>query len=121
MNSFNHYSFGAVGEWMYSTIGGIELDEGTPAFKHVVIRPQPGGGVTSASTKLDTIAGTIATDWELTADDFRLSVSVPVNVTASVYLPFSESVREGGAPIAAEPDGRYALGSGRYELTAKTH
>jgi alpha-L-rhamnosidase len=118
MNSFNHYSFGAVGEWMYSTIAGIELDEARPAFKHVIIRPRPGGSLTSGRGSLLSSYGRIATDWTLAANVFTLSVTVPVNATASVYLPFSNDVRRDGAAATPDADGSYRLGSGTYVFTA---
>lgn len=118
MNSFNHYSFGSVGEWMYSTVGGIELDENAPGYKHFNIRPQPGGGLSRADTSLDTIHGKVATAWTLDATTFTLIVTVPVNTTANVFLPFAKAVMlDGQAPVPAA-DGSYALGSGRYTFTA---
>jgi alpha-L-rhamnosidase len=119
MNSFNHYSFGAVGEWMYGTVAGIELDETEPGYKHILIKPQPGGGLTSASAKLETIHGTVATDWKISGNTFTLSLTVPVNTTANVYLPFDKDVLERGATPRATADGSYAVGSGTYEFSAK--
>ena len=118
MNSFNHYSFGSVGEWMYSSIAGIELDEAKPAYKHLIIRPQPGGGLSLASAKLDTMFGTVVSNWQIAAGQFTLDLTVPVNTTANVYLPSPANVREGGLPITAEPDGSYAVGSGVYQFTS---
>jgi alpha-L-rhamnosidase len=118
MNSFNHYSFGAVGEWMYSTIAGIELDEAEPAYRHFFIRPQPGGKLSEASATLDTINGTIATSWKLTGDQFSLALTVPPNTRATLRLPFSAPVLDSGMPLTATADGSYELGSGKYELTA---
>ena len=46
MNSFNHYAYGAIGEWMYRVMAGIETDESAPGYKHVLIQPRPGGGFT---------------------------------------------------------------------------
>jgi alpha-L-rhamnosidase len=120
MNSFNHYSFGSVGEWMYANVAGIDLDEAAPAFKHVLIRPRPGGTLTSASAKLDTIHGTVSTRWSLAGKTFTLNVGVPPNTTATVTLPYTRDVRESGAAVQAQPDGSYAIGSGAYVFTAST-
>ena len=49
MNSFNHYAYGAIGDWMYRVMAGIEIDPAAPGYKHILIQPQPGGGFTSAS------------------------------------------------------------------------
>jgi alpha-L-rhamnosidase len=119
MNSFNHYSFGSVGEWMYSTVLGIELDETSPGYKHFVIRPRPGGGLTSAKGSLDSIHGLIVSDWTLSGTVFKLNVTVPVNTTATVYLPYGTNVQESGKePPAKAADGGYAIGSGVYTFTA---
>jgi alpha-L-rhamnosidase len=118
MNSFNHYSFGAVGEWMYGTIAGIELDELAPGYRHFFVRPQPGGGLTSASAEYDSIRGRIASAWKLEGGVFTLEVTVPVASTAHVVLPYTEGVQESGQPIEPEADGSYAVGSGKYVFTA---
>jgi alpha-L-rhamnosidase len=118
MNSFNHYSLGSVGEWMYGVIAGIDLDEARPGYKHVIVRPRPGGGLTSARGKLDTIYGPLATAWTLAAGVFTLEVAVPPNATASVFLPFSRDVRQDGAAVSPAADGSYPLGSGTYTFTA---
>jgi alpha-L-rhamnosidase len=118
MNSFNHYSFGAVGEWMYSTIAGIELDEAAPAYRHFFVRPQPGGGLTHAEASLDTIVGTIGTRWKLDGKHFSLELRVPPNTRATLRLPFSAPVLDQGSPLTAEPDGGFELAAGTYELTS---
>jgi len=118
MNSFNHYSFGAVGEWMYATIAGIALDESKPAFKHFVIAPRPGGGLTSGRGALLSSYGRISSDWTLAGKAFTLTVTVPVNTTANVALPYAGNVRRDGAAATAEADGSYLLGSGTYVFTA---
>jgi alpha-L-rhamnosidase len=119
MNSFNHYSFGSVGEWMYGTVAGIELDEANPGYKRFVVRPRPGGGLTSAKGSLDSMHGPIVSDWTLAAGVFTLRVTVPVNTTAVIYLPYATNVRESGtAPPAKNADGGYPVGSGTYVFTA---
>ena len=60
MNSFNHYAYGAIGEWMYRIVTGIELDEAHPGYKHVLIQPQPGGGLTFANASVESIYGRVA-------------------------------------------------------------
>jgi alpha-L-rhamnosidase len=88
MNSFNHYAFGAVGAWMYQIIAGIDLDEARPGYKHIVIRPQPGGGLTFARAKLKSVYGEIASEWRIDAGkQFHLDVTIPPNATATVSLP----------------------------------
>jgi len=102
MNSFNHYAFGAVGEWMVRTILGINPDPEQPGFKHVVIHPRPGGGLTWARGSYDSIRGPIGVDWRKEeGEDFHLEVELPANTSATVYLPGenASSVRESGKPL----------------------
>jgi alpha-L-rhamnosidase len=120
MNSFNHYSFGSVGEWMYATVAGLDLDEQAPGYKHILIAPRPGGTLTSASAKLETIRGLVTTDWSLSGKVFKLTVSIPANTTASVALPYAKNVLQDGAAVQAQADGTYAVGSGTYEFTASS-
>jgi alpha-L-rhamnosidase len=132
MNSFNHYAFGAVGDWMYRTIGGIDLDPAAPGYRRARIAPRPGGGVRSASASLETRYGRLATSWKVTRDSFRLEVTVPANTTAEVTLWDTrlDQVEEGGLPLArAVPGVRAArqqgsdvlveVGSGPYGFTVR--
>ena len=86
MNSFCHYSIGAVGEWIYKVILGINLDEKQPGFKHVIIKPQPEGDITWAKGYHDSIYGRISIDWKLANDFFQLKVNIPSNTSATIYL-----------------------------------
>ncbi|HEY4320597.1 MAG TPA: family 78 glycoside hydrolase catalytic domain [Gemmatimonadales bacterium] len=101
MNSFNHYAFGAIGDWMYRTIGGIDIDPAAPGYRHTIITPHVGGGLTSARTTLETGYGLLVTDWHVNGATFTLDVTVPPNTTASVTLPGAviDRVTEGGAPV----------------------
>ena len=126
MNSFNHYAFGAIGDWMYRTIGGIDIDDAAPGYKHAVIAPVVGGGITSAKTELETPYGTLASEWIVTPGAMTLTVVVPANTTASVTLRNTTpaTVREGGVPLTGVPGVRgvraegpnviVEVGSGRY-------
>ena len=98
MNSFNHYAYGAIGEWLYATVAGIELDEDDPAFHHVVIQPcpppeirlsaPPEDTVTWAEGRLMTRYGLIVSRWEATPDGrLVFSFTIPPNTTATVCLP----------------------------------
>ena len=85
MNSFNHYAYGAVGEWMYATILGINTLE--PGFRKILIRPQPGGGLTWAKGSLESPYGVIATDWRIEGGQFHLETMIPPNTTAVIAMP----------------------------------
>ena len=87
MNSFNHYAFGAIGDWLYQTVAGIDLDEARPGYKHVRIRPQPGGGLTWARGRLRSVHGVIESSWRIEGGRFNLNVMIPPNTTGTVTLP----------------------------------
>ena len=55
MNSFNHYAYGAVGDWMYQTVAGLDTDPESPGYRHLRIQPRPGGGLTAARAALETM------------------------------------------------------------------
>jgi alpha-L-rhamnosidase len=129
MNSFNHYAFGSVGEWIYGTAAGIDSDG--PGFRRIIIRPRPGEGLDSMNARYDSINGRIISSWKIEGDRITLSVTIPPNTTARVYVPTSDpdSVTEGGKP-AAQAEGVKGLpeeagaavleiGSGSYEFNAR--
>jgi alpha-L-rhamnosidase len=101
MNSFNHYAYGAVGTWMYAVIGGIDLDPEQPGYKHIIMRPQPGGGLTHAKAGLHSMYGLIRSEWALQKDTFDWQITVPANTTATVYVPAKDAshVTENGHSV----------------------
>ena len=127
MNSFNHFAPGAVGDWMYRTIGGIQQLE--PGYKKIRIAPVPGGGMQYAKTGYDSVHGTIASDWTLTDGVMALTVDVPANTAAVVEMPARNAlaVLESGVTAAtaegvhsltvADGTAQIEIGSGHYEFT----
>jgi alpha-L-rhamnosidase len=127
MNSFNHYSLGSVGEWLYRHVAGIDQEPRSSGYKHIVIHPHPGGGLTSARAEYDSVRGRIASEWEVD-DKFRLRVTIPANTTATVHVPAPNgaAITEGDYPLEQAEgvellrleDGEtvVAVGSGRYEF-----
>jgi len=103
MNSFNHYAYGAIGEWLYRVVAGIEIDPAEPGYKHVLIQPQPGGGFTQARATLNTMYGEVGSAWSLDGGRFQLAVTVPPNTRATVRLPQAAlaQVTEGGRALGA--------------------
>jgi alpha-L-rhamnosidase len=93
MNSFNHYSLGSVGEWLYRFVLGIELAPGATGFERVVVRPHPGGSLTYARGSFQSVRGAITTAWTREGGRFTFDVEIPPNVRASVRVP---SARPGG-------------------------
>ena len=90
MNSFNHYSFGAVYEWMMAYQLGINPDSEAPGYQHFILQPTAGGSFTYAHGSYDSVYGTIKSGW--TAEEGIMTsydVTVPANTTATLYLPIS--------------------------------
>ena len=88
MNSFNHYAYGAVGEWLYSDILGINTSEekGETGYKKIILRPTCGGTLTYAKGSLKTQCGVIKSEWSVTGGKFNYRCSVPENTTAELHL-----------------------------------
>lgn len=121
MNSFNHYAYGAIGDWMYAVMAGIDVDEAEPGYRHVVVHPRPGGGFTSVSARHETLYGHVASAWAIKDGRFTLTVEVPANTRATITLPNAAlaSVTEGGLAVAGAPGVREARQSGdAVEVTA---
>ncbi len=130
MNSFNHYSLGSVGEWLYDRVAGIDLDPQNPGYKHILLHPVPGGGLTYAKGSLDTLHGKIVSDWKIEGGSLRWSVTIPANTTATITVPTQKAAQilESGKPAANAPGLRfvradasgviYEAGSGSYTFTA---
>lgn len=100
MNSFNHYAYGAIGDWMYRVIAGINTDENSPGFHKIIISPHPGGKLSSAQAELETLYGKVKSAWSIDNGIFTLDVIVPPNTTAEILLPsVTEQITEGGLDI----------------------
>jgi alpha-L-rhamnosidase len=101
MNSFNHYSLGSVGEWLYRCVGGIELDPQVNGFERFLIRPYPHRRLTYAQAAYQSVQGTIESRWQWQGDAFTLTVTVPANTRARVYVPSDRAtpVLESGKPV----------------------
>src|SRR5690242_15400964 len=79
MNSFNHYAYGAIGDWMYRVVAGIDTYEDEPGYKHSRIYPRPGGGLTEAGARLETGYGELSSHWKKEKDSLMLDVVIPPN------------------------------------------
>ena len=99
MNSFNHYSLGSCGEYLFGGIGGIQ--PASPGYKTILIQPMIRGGLTWARTSYDSIHGPIKTYWKKDGKRLDLDVTIPVNTTATVIIPAGENakVTESGKDI----------------------
>jgi alpha-L-rhamnosidase len=129
MNSFNHYAYGAIGDWMYRVVAGLDTHEDSVGYKHSIIKPHIGGGLTRVSASLDTYYGKLSSSWKINGDKLVMDVEIPANTTATVFIPADdpEAILEGGRPLAqvkeiqviGSEDGYLVvkLGSGRYSFS----
>ncbi|MHC5534579.1 glycoside hydrolase family 78 protein [Priestia megaterium] len=129
MNSFNHYSLGSVGEWMYRYVAGIDCISDYPGYKKIKIQPHPGGGLTFAKGEFESVHGKIYSEWSIKDDRFVLKVRIPVNTTAIIYVPGEvERIDNITANLLSSVDiqlwkvengfSLYKVGSGEYEFVS---
>jgi len=128
MNSFNHYAFGAVGEYLYGGVGGIQA--ASPGYKSLTIKPAIGEGLTWAKTSFDSIHGPITSHWQREGTRLTMDVTIPSNTTATVHVPAKDAatVTESGKPANSSNGVQflrmengaavYALGSGIYQFVS---
>ncbi|MDQ1914865.1 family 78 glycoside hydrolase catalytic domain [Paenibacillus sp. GD4] len=128
MNSFNHYAYGAIAEWMYKYMAGIANDPAQPGFKHIILRPEIdlNEQITWVKGSYDSVRGTIRSEWKVKGNNLSYAVTIPANTTATLYLPSNhqQNVSEGGKPVQeaegihfiAHKNGKaiYELGAGSY-------
>jgi alpha-L-rhamnosidase len=129
MNSFNHYSLGSVGEWLYRFVLGIDQEPGSAGFGRLLLRPHPGASLTWARGAYESVRGTVSTSWERSGGRFTFRAEIPPNVTASVRVPSSRGadVRDtaGNPPAsvrnfpgaAGVEEAVFSVGSGIHEFT----
>jgi alpha-L-rhamnosidase len=129
MNSYNHYAYGAIGDWMYRYVAGLDMDESAPAYKRVRIRPGLGAeGLTSARAGFESAYGRIGSEWREEGGEVFVGVDIPANAGADILLPGARlaNVTESDVPLQAaegvvsceETDEgvRLAVGSGSYRF-----
>jgi len=85
MNSYNHYAYGAIGDWIYQNIAGIQAAE--PGYKKIIIKPVLGGKLNWAEASYDCPYGTIKSNWKITGGKFALDITIPQNTTADIFVP----------------------------------
>ena len=100
-DSLNHYSYGAVCEFLFQYIAGIRPVAENPGYRHFLLQPVPGGSLTHAKASLDTPFGKITSEWEKTGNGFNYACTVPANTTAQLILPDGST---------------HHLGSGSYQF-----
>eukprot|EP01136_Pigoraptor_vietnamica_P012657 Opistho-1_new@52826 len=128
MNSYNHYAYGAIGDWMYRVMVGLDTYEDGTGYKHSKIQPHIGGGFTNAAASLQTYYGKLSNSWKVTGDQLLMEVEVPANTTATVFVPAksADAITESGTAITQSKDiklletkegaVKLSLGSGKYQF-----
>ena len=128
MNSFNHYAYGAIGEWLYNHVAGLSIDVQNPGYKHILFHPFPGGGLTSANAEFTSLYGMVQSSWEIKGEEFIYNIKIPANTTATVTLPKAKitDVILNGAPLKeiakknieeSKDNIQLELGSGSYSFS----
>jgi len=87
MNSFNHYAYGAVGNWLYTSVAGINRDENYPGYKRIIIKPHLTNKLSYAKASYLSPYGRIMSHWESDGKEVLLHLEIPANTTAEVFLP----------------------------------
>ncbi len=88
MNSFNHYAYGAIGDWLYRTVAGIEIDEENPGYKHFIIKPSINSCIRNVTCTYESIYGEITSQWKIRNDHTAdMYVKVPANTVSTIHLP----------------------------------
>ncbi|HEY3333142.1 MAG TPA: glycoside hydrolase family 78 protein [Capsulimonadaceae bacterium] len=130
MNSFNHYSLGSVGEWLYRYVAGIDLHPSGAGFETILLQPRPDKRLSFAKGSFDSVHGLIQSEWRIGDGQIAWSVTVPPNTTATAIVPTTneDSVMEGGRPASSAPgihfehsnerEVVFTLRSGTYRFTA---
>ncbi len=131
MNSFNHWALGAVGEWIWREVAGINPDEAAPGYAHFTLSARPREGLDWVNAAYDSIRGRIAIQWRLKDGRLTLQITVPPNTAATVLVPATEprAITESGHDLARAQgvtplgfkDGAAVLrvDSGRYTFEAQ--
>ena len=129
MNSFNHYAYGAIGDWLYRKMCGLDTYEDGAGYKHIKLQPLIGGGVTQAETSLDTYYGVAGSGWKIDNEDVEMNIVIPANTTATIYIPATNAaeITESGKPLSGDikvigKEDEYMIvnvGSGSYHFVSK--
>jgi alpha-L-rhamnosidase len=124
MNSFNHYAYGAIGEWLYHYVAGLDVDADAPGYKHILFAPHPGGGLKNADATFHSLYGMIKSSWKIEDNKLVYDVIVPANTTATVTLPAAQAdqitvngkvIQEGIKQL--DKGVSIELGSGSYQFS----
>ncbi len=131
MNSLNHYAYGAIGDWMYRVMAGIDTYEGEPGYRHSIIKPRIGGGFTTASAGFESYYGRLSSAWKVEDDRMVFDIEIPPNTTSDIFIPAldMDDVALDDNPVEQAQDLKIRgleegylvmqVGSGKWHFTAK--
>lgn len=132
MNSYNHYAYGAIGDWMYRAVAGLDTYTESPGYKHIRIKPHIGGRLSSANAALKTYYGNAVSGWQMDKDgNIVLQVEIPCNTRATIFVPGNEDfeILEGEIPVSDNQEiiskgwengySKVEVGSGKYIFKSK--
>ena len=97
MNSFNHYAYGCVCQWIWETVAGINADVAQPGFRHIVMKPMPDRRLGFVKASYQSAAGLITSEWKYEGDTWVWNFTIPEGATATVTLPGSDEQKDYGA------------------------
>jgi alpha-L-rhamnosidase len=124
MNSFNHYAYGAIGDWMYRASAGIETK--TPGYKNLLIQPKVTKKMNLSRATFESAYGKVVSGWERKNGRVYYTIEIPANSDATIVIPAdsAEKVKESGLPLSGNKNlnnirvtGKYLsidTGSGKY-------
>lgn len=127
MNSFNHYIFGAIGQWLVESILGIAADTNQPGFRHIIMAPQPPPGLRFVDGSVETVLGRIASKWQVERGRFHWEVVLPPNCQATLTFPTRDpsSIQETGLKTANKitqktlSQNYFSVTSGHYQFQCR--
>jgi alpha-L-rhamnosidase len=121
MNSFNHYTWGSIGQFLYEYVAGLRPDPGHPGFVAAQVRPHLGGALRWATASYESVVGRYSVGWRLDGDRFQMDIEVPANARASITLPWTRHFVVDGSGRSIDPGSRGVarVGSGRWQVTAE--
>ncbi|GAA3315530.1 alpha-L-rhamnosidase [Arthrobacter ramosus] len=123
MNSFNHFSLGAVGAWLFNRVAGIDRDAGSAGMQHFVLHPVPGGSLTHASAAVMTDYGRIQVQWtrEDEGHSWHCRLRIPANMSARIELPWAPHSAHSSVPadvnVVDDKNRHFQVPSGSWHLS----
>lgn len=116
MNSFNHYAYGAIGDWMYRKMVGIDNADGAVGYKRISVKPHLGAGIAYASGELKTYYGKVSNGWKINGDQIQMTTKIPVNTKAMIYVPVTKVLTVNGKPIEQSMGLKYLKQEAGYTI-----